>query len=245
MDSQQSLDSIYSHYREEVGKFVFDDSVASAFDDMIRRSVPGYATVLAMVRVFAEQYAVENSNCYDLGCSLGAATLAIRKGIGQRKCRIIAVDNSPAMLAKCERIIAADSGQAEVELIEADINNATIENASVAVLNYTLQFINPSKRDTLIKRIYDGMAKGGILILSEKIALAKEACHEFNIEMHHHFKRLHGYSDLEISQKRKALENVLLPDTLETHEERLKQAGFCRIHLWFRCFNFVSIAAVK
>ena len=245
MNSKQRLDEIYSHYRQEVGKFVFDDKVASAFDDMIRRSVPGYSTVLAMVRVFAEQYAKDDSNCYDLGCSLGAATLALRKGIGDRRCAIVAVDNSASMLSRCKSIIDADSGSADVELIEKDINNIHIENASVVVLNYTLQFINPAKRNGLIKRIYDSMLDGGILILSEKIALEKETCSQFNIDMHHHFKRLHGYSDLEISQKRKALENVLIPDTLETHEDRLEKAGFERIHLWFRCFNFVSIAAVK
>lgn len=245
MNKNNSTDSIYAHYRDEVSKFVFDANVAGVFDDMIQRSVPGYTTVLAMIKVFAEQYALAGSNCYDLGCSLGAATLAIRKGIDKPDCRIIAVDNSPRMLDRCREVIEADSSDVPVDLIEADIVDIAIDNASVVVLNYTLQFINPTKRDELIGRIYDGMLPGGVLILSEKIKFEDPSDEKFNVDMHHHFKRLHGYSDLEISQKRKSLEEVLVPDTLATHKQRLKQAGFSKHHVWFQCFNFVSIAAFK
>lgn len=245
MSEKKITDSIYAHYRDEVSKFVFDCKVASAFDDMIQRSVPGYTTVLAMVKVFTEQHATAGSNCYDLGCSLGAATLAMRKGIAKPGCRIIAVDNSAEMLDRCREIIETDTGDVPVELIESDIMDVAVENASVVVLNYTLQFINPKKRDELIGRIYDGMLPGGVLILSEKIAFEDTPSEKFNVDMHHHFKRLHGYSDLEISQKRKALEDVLVPDTIKTHQQRLKNAGFAQQHLWFQCFNFVSIAALK
>lgn len=245
MNKRDTTDSIYAHYRDEVSKFVFDANVVGVFDDMIQRSVPGYTTVLAMVKVFAEQYALASSNCYDLGCSLGAATLAMRKGINKPNCKIIAVDNSAEMLGRCREVIEADSSNVPVKLTEGDIVNVLIDNASVVVLNYTLQFINPTKRDDLIGRIYDGLLPGGVLILSEKIKFEDPASEKFNVDMHHHFKRLHGYSDLEISQKRKSLEDVLVPDSINAHKQRLKQAGFSKHHVWFQCFNFVSIAAFK
>jgi tRNA (cmo5U34)-methyltransferase len=238
-------DDIYSHYRERVADFVFDDTVAAVFDDMIRRSVPGYATVIAMTRVFAEHYAQPDSTCYDLGCSLGAGTLALRKGIGKPGCKIVAVDNSAAMVNKCREIVSFDKGDVPVEVVQADIRDVAIENASVVVMNFTLQFLSPDQRDAMVQKIYDGLRPGGVLLLSEKITFEDKTKDAFEIDMYHEFKKLMGYSDLEVAQKRKAIENVLLPDTLVTHRQRLKAAGFSKTYLWFQCFNFMSLAAFK
>lgn len=241
----EQKDNLYSEYRERVADFVFDDAVASVFDDMIARSVPGYATVIAMTKVFAEHYAQADSMCYDLGCSLGASTLAMRKGIAQPGCGIVAVDNSAAMVAKCREVVALDKSEVPVEVVCANIRDAPIENASVVVMNFTMQFLSPDQRDAMIQKIYDGLRPGGVLLLSEKIAFEDKAKDAFEIDMHHEFKKLMGYSDLEVAQKRKSLENVLLPDTLDTHRERLKTAGFAKTYLWFQCFNFMSLAAFK
>jgi tRNA (cmo5U34)-methyltransferase len=241
----EQKDDLYSHYRERVADFVFDDAVAAVFDDMIRRSVPGYATVIAMTKVFAEQYAQAGTVCYDLGCSLGASTLAMRKGIIQPGCRIVAVDNSESMVAQCREIVALDDSGVPVEAKQADIRDVPIENASVVVMNYTLQFLSPDQRDAMTQKIYDGLRPGGVLLLSEKIAFEDADKEAFETDMHHEFKKLMGYSDLEVAQKRKSLENVLLPETLAAHRTRLKKCGFTKTHLWFQCFNFMSLAAFK
>jgi len=241
----EAKDTLYSDYRERVADFVFDDAVASVFDDMIRRSVPGYATVIAMTKIFAERYAQGDSVCYDLGCSLGASTLAMRKGITRPGCKIIAVDNSESMAAQCCQIMVSDDSDVPVEVVCADIRDVPIENASVVVMNFTLQFLSPDQRDTMIQKIYDGLRPGGVLLLSEKIAFDDKDKEAFETDMHHEFKKLMGYSDMEIAQKRKALENILVRDTLETHKARLAQAGFTKTHLWFQCFNFMSLAAFK
>ncbi|MGE4286271.1 MAG: carboxy-S-adenosyl-L-methionine synthase CmoA [Phycisphaerae bacterium] len=239
-------DSIYSEYRERAADFVFDANVVSVFDDMIRRSVPGYATVIAMTKVFAEQAARDNTCLYDLGCSLGASTLAMRRGVeGKNGCRIIAVDNSKAMIERCDEIIRSDVSRVPVELRLADVRDVEIENASLCAMNYTLQFLSPDSRCELMAKIAGGTNRGGMLILSEKVRFESEEEDEFQREMHLNFKRLNGYSELEISQKRKSLENVLLMDTIDEHFVRLKSAGFSRAWVWQRCFNFVSIAAVK
>ena len=238
-------DTIYSEYRQLVADFVFDDKVAVVFDDMIRRSVPGYATVIAMTKVFAEHYAQADSVCYDLGCSLGAGTLAMRKGIDKPGCKIVAVDNSPAMVKQCGEIVAADDSDVPVEIRQADVQDVAIESASMVVMNFTLQFLSPDKRDAMIQKIYEGLNPGGVLLLSEKITFEDKDKEVFEIEMHQEFKKLMGYSDLEVAQKRKALENVLLPETLEMHRRRLKKAGFPKTYLWFQCFNFMSLAAFK
>jgi tRNA (cmo5U34)-methyltransferase len=238
-------DNIYSDYQQEISKFVFDGKVVSVFDDMIRRSVPGYSTVIGMTKAFTEQYAANNSNLYDLGCSLGAATLAMRKGLKAKNCRIIAIDNSQSMIDRCKEIIESDISPTPVDIINADIIDTQITNASIVCMNFTMQFLPPDKRAFMLKKIYDGLLDTGLLILSEKICFDTDDQQCFQTDMYHNFKKLNGYSDLEVSQKRKALENVLIPDTITRHKERLTECGFKTTYLWFQCFNFISLAAFK
>lgn len=238
-------DDIYANPLGELTKFRFDREVVDVFPDMIKRSVPGYATIVGMIGNLAERYAQANSNCYDLGCSLGAATLAMRHRIVAAECRIIGIDNSEAMIERCSKVIDADSCEVPVELIQGNLQDIEINNASVVVLNFTLQFIDPAERCEILRRIYAGLRPGGVLILSEKVAFEDGQHQELMIELHHNFKRANGYSELEIAQKRSAIEDVLIPETLEAHRDRLKQAGFSSSDVWFQCFNFASMIAIK
>lgn len=242
----KKLDAIYASPLDEIIDFRFDERVVDVFPDMIQRSVPGYGTMISTIGILAARYAQENSHCYDLGCSLGAVTLSMRQRITKPNCDIIAIDNSLAMIERGQQLLASDQTSAiPVTMVCADLQNVDIENASVVVLNFTLQFIPVEERLLLIKRIYQGLKPGGILILSEKIAFDEHAKQDFHIEAHHDFKRANGYSDLEISQKRSALEKVLIPETLASHQQRLKLAGFDFSELWFQCFNFISLVAIK
>ncbi|TGU70735.1 carboxy-S-adenosyl-L-methionine synthase CmoA [Geomonas terrae] len=242
----KKTDAIYAAPLQEMIDFKFDERVVAVFPDMIQRSVPGYGMIISNIGILAAKYAQAGSHCYDLGCSLGAATLSMRQRIKEPECDIIAVDNSPAMLERGRELLARDAAAAvPVTMICADIQEVPIENASVVVLNFTLQFIPPAQRPELIERIYAGLRPGGILILSEKIAFSEPARQHFHQELHHDFKRANGYSDLEISQKRSALENVMIPETLACHQERLKSAGFSSVEVWFQCFNFASMVAIK
>lgn len=241
----QPPDRIYAEPLDSVSGFTFDERVVSVFPDMIKRSVPGYATIIHMIGQMAERYAGADTRVYDLGCSLGAATLAMRHRINAANAVIVAVDNSEAMVTQCRAVLEADSGEVPVELICADIEAVDIHNASVCVLNFTLQFIPPPRRQALLGRIAAGMNPGGVLILSEKLAFADAEHQQLMIELHHNFKRANGYSDLEIAQKRAALENVLLPEPLPRHQKRLQDAGFRSADVWFQCFNFASIIAFK
>ena len=246
-------DTLYSDPLAESGLFRFDDSVAQVFPDMIKRSVPGYATIVSMTGLLAGRYATPGSVLYDLGCSLGASSLAMRQNIRRQGCRIIAVDNSPAMLERCRNIIDTDdtnthdtnTHDTRVSLVCSDLQDVTIENASVVVLNFTLQFIPREARDNLIARVFRGLLPGGIMVLSEKVTFEDPHLDALNIDLHHQFKRANGYSDLEVARKRNALENVLLPETLARHRQRIAAAGFSSCDVWFQCFNFASLIALK
>lgn len=239
-------DTIYAKPLEQMVDFRFDEKVVDVFPDMIQRSVPGYATLISNIGILAAKYAMDDSHCYDLGCSLGAVTLSMRQRIKKQNCRIIAVDNSPAMIEKAHHILASDiDADNGVQLVCEDIADTMINNASVVVMNFTLQFIPLVQRQQLINQIYQGLKPGGIFILSEKLAFPDADINTFHIEAHHDFKRANGYSDMEISQKRTALENVLIPESLEQHQQRLRAAGFGFTEKWYQCFNFVSMVAIK
>jgi len=238
-------DSLYADPLSEHGLFAFDDSVARVFPDMIKRSVPGYSTIVSMTGVLAGKYAMAGSVLYDLGCSLGASTLAMRQHIQQADCRIISVDNSTAMLERCQSIIDTDTHETPVTLTCADVQDVVITNASVVVLNFTLQFIPRELRDRVISGIYEGLLPGGVMVLSEKVTFEDPHLDELNIELHHQFKRANGYSELEVARKRSALETILLPETLNRHRQRIASAGFSSCDVWFQCFNFASLIALK
>lgn len=240
-----SRDKVFATPREQIEKFKFDDRVASVFGDMINRSVPGYGMMLDMIGVITRETVKPNTNCYDLGCSLGAATLSMRHNLPDDSCQLIGIDNSEAMVSRCQSIIDQDDATAPVDIRCEDILNCDIENASLVVMNLTLQFIDPAQREPLLERIYQGLNPGGILVLSEKTNLPNEHEQDTLTDYYYAFKRQQGYSDLEIAQKREALDNVMIPDTLGTHRTRLHQAGFSHVTPWFQCFNFMSLLAHK
>lgn len=249
--ASMSQDKLYALPRQRVGQFTFDESVVEVFPDMITRSVPGYASILSMIEQLTARYSKANSNLYDLGCSLGAATRLMRRQAPQNS-TVYAVDNAPAMIARLSEILAKDEVQNQfggsgcvVELLEADVRDVELCSASFVVLNLTLQFVPLDDRAALLGKIYRGLLPGGALLISEKICFEDVSQQELLADLHHDFKRAHGYSDLEIAQKRTAIENFLIPETMSTHCDRLRQVGFEQVVPWFQCFNFVSILAVK
>ncbi|CDG21472.1 tRNA (cmo5U34)-methyltransferase [Xenorhabdus poinarii G6] len=247
-------DHLFSAPIANLGDWRFDERVAEVFPDMVKRSIPGYSNIISMIGMLAERFVTPHSQIYDLGCSLGAATLSIRRAMSADNhptsartdgCRIIAIDNSPAMIERCRRHIDAFKASIPVDVIEQNILDTDIKNASMVVLNFTLQFLPPDDRQRMLDKIYAGLKPGGVLVLSEKFNFQDDQIGELLFNMHYDFKRANGYSELEISQKRSMLENVMRTDSVETHKSRLRKAGFQHVEVWFQCFNFGSLLAIK
>jgi tRNA (cmo5U34)-methyltransferase len=244
-------DNLFAEPLGDIGEFRFDQDVVDVFPDMLQRSIPGYQSIIAQSGLLAARYAQTDSTLYDLGCSLGATSLAMHKSLLQsdaipNNITIAGVDNSQAMLARCQGIVDnVDQTMIPIRLLLGDINSQPLDNASVIALNFTLQFIPPESRLSMMQKAYDALLPGGIMILSEKVCFDNPQLQQLHTDMYYNFKRLNGYSELEISQKRSALENVLIPDTIEDHHDRLKHAGFDTSSVWFQCFNFVSLIALR
>ncbi len=237
-------DALYAQALERQLPFRFDAAVADVFQDMIARSVPGYGLTLQMLAVAAQRFAQPGTACIDLGCSLAASTLAMRHHVPPGV-RLVGIDNSEAMISRARALVARDTATAPVELLCVDIQHATLSTASLVALNFTLQFVPRASRAELLSRIAPSLVPGGALVLSEKLALEDPAEQELLDELHHAFKAQQGYSALEIAQKRAAIENVLVPETLQAHRERLRSCGFRRVIVWLQCLNFVSLLAIR
>ena len=234
-DRPASTDRLFATAERHLVDFAFDEAVAAAFPDMIRRSVPGYETIVPLTGLIAAKHLRPGGRCYDLGCSLGATAHAVLAAIGQRPCEITAVDDSAAMLHRAQQLAGTEP---RLQWRRADIRELAFESADVVILNYTLQFLPPEDRLPLLRRLRDCLNDGGVLLLSEKLDE-----HGYFADLHLDFKRANGYSELEIAGKRTALENVMRTDTEETHLARLRTAGFPTPRVWFRCLNWASFVA--
>ena len=229
--------------QSDIADFRFDQDVVKVFDDMVRRSVPGYDSMIQMIGLIARMYGQDNTNYYDLGSSTGAITLSIALNNKSKNNQFFAIDNSKEMVEQCEKNLhnKVDNLQAICD----DINQVKINCASIVVLNLTLQFIDVNLRSNLIKKIYDGLEPGGILIISEKIHFDDAVTQNHITKLHIDFKKENGYSELEIANKRQAIENVLITETKEQHLNRLRDCGFVETSCFFQCLNFVSFLSVK
>ncbi len=238
-------DDLYRHPKSPLPPFEFDEQVVRVFDDMIRRSIPCYTEIINRQVQLIQHLYQPGTVIYDLGCSNGNLAVSLSREMISRPFQMVAVDNSAPMLRAFQERLSQIPAGPQITLQCEDICRTQISNASVVILNFTLQFIPPGQRNGLIMRIYEGLKPGGGLLFCEKITHANSAMADLQQTFYHAFKREQGYSDLEISQKREALEKVLFPEPLEKHCERLKRAGFEVMDVWQKWFNFAALIAIK
>ncbi|MEM7079606.1 MAG: carboxy-S-adenosyl-L-methionine synthase CmoA [Pseudomonadota bacterium] len=229
-------DDVYRNREDQIVDFAFNEAVVAVFPDMIRRSVIGYETVIPLTGLVAARHIGSEGTAYDLGCSLGATARALLAQNASPEIRVIGVDNSAPMIEEA-RALNQDP-RLTFEL--ADIRATDLIGAKVVLLNYVLQFIEPDMRLDTLSKIHSALAQDGLLIVSEKIRQADEAHQELFDATHLAWKRANGYTELEVSQKRTALENVMKVDDIATHQARFERAGFGRVVIWYQCMNWVS-----
>jgi tRNA (cmo5U34)-methyltransferase len=240
-------DKVFAKKRERIPDFSFNGETAAVFDDMLPRSVPMYEEIQRMVADLVSDFAVDDSSIYDFGCSTCTSFLAIDRLLPkERDVRFVGLDSSPEMLERAREKLAAEKFQRPFELRTADLNQGVhVDNASVALMVLTLQFVRPLYRDDLLASIYRGMKHNGCIILVEKVLGESSTLNRLFIKYYYDLKRRNGYSDLEISQKREALENVLVPYRLDENRELLRRTGFRNVDVFFKWFNFCGMLAMK
>ena len=223
-------------------QFEFDEEVASVFDDMLDRSVPFYKEMQRLSIVFANNFLENGSRVYDLGCSTATTLIELSKNCN-KDLKLIGIDNSKAMLERANNKSKAFG--VDIKFICNNIFDVDLKDAKVIFSNYTLQFIRPLQREKLVKKIYDGLTEGGVFIFSEKLVSQNSILNKQLIDEYYSFKKAQGYSEFEISQKREALENVLIPYTEDENNKMIKDAGFSHCEMIFKWVNFATFIAIK
>ena len=238
-------DRLYRTPHQPVAPFVFDKRVADVFDDMIHRSVPLYSEIIRQQARMLQSVCRSETRLYDLGCSTGNLALALCERMPPGRFNMIAVDSSQPMIDRFSRRVEAAGRTRDITTVCDDIRKIELSCACAVVINFTLQFIPPEDRDRLVERVYKALEPGGIFLFSEKTVHPDPKLAKLQVDFYHRMKRQHGYNELEISQKREALENVLVPETVSEHHARLTKCGFGAIDVWLKWFNFCSWICVK
>ena len=250
-----NTDTLYSTPDLNLVDFAFDQRVVNVFPDMIRRSVPAYETIVPLSALVAVRSIPDHSTpdqkvtashppgaIYDLGCSRGATTAALLN-YSRANQQVIGVDNSPEMIAAARDGIAALTDSEAAKRVTwrcEDIRTTPIKHADAVVMNYTLQFVPPEEREDLLVRIRDGLRPGAPFVYAEKVVLDDPTSQSWANDRHLDFKRANGYSELEIAQKRTAIENIMVPESCDAHLSRLNNLGFERVNQWFQLLNWAA-----
>ncbi len=238
-------DKIYAQPMADRQPFTFNESVVRVFDDMLTRSIPHYRELLLLQSKIAADSYQPGTRIYDLGCSTGNLELLISERLADTAFHLTAVDSSAPMIDRFTKRFDKTDWADRITPVCGDIRNINFEAASVVIINFTLQFISLARRKELIVKIFGALRPGGVLLVSEKIIHRDPVLTRMQQDFHYAFKKENGYSDLEISQKRDALENVLIPETVESHLKRFREAGFKQIDVWHKWFNFMSVICRK
>jgi len=230
-----------------VRDFEFDQNVVDVFNDMLLRSIPFYTEIQRMIGEMARFFYQPKTCIYDLGCSIGNSLKTLTEAVTESDATFIGIDSSEPMLKRARQYLGKEGRKPRVKLILADLDGKdfSIGNASVVIMNWTLQFIRPIYRERLLRKIALGTNRGGVLILCEKVLVAPPVLNRLYIDLYHGFKSRNGYSRLEIAKKREALENVLIPNKLQENFELLYLAGYRHLDVFFRWYNWAGLIAVK
>ena len=242
-----SVDRIFAVPRKKTQDFNFGKETTAVFDDMLLRSVPYYAEIQRMVAELVGDFASPGTQIYDLGCSTCNTFLNIAQTLPpELNVNFVGIDSSQEMLKKARQKLDEEKFQRPCELVCADLNQGVnISNASVVMMILTLQFVRPLVRHKMIESIQRGMTQDGCLILVEKVLGEDSTFNRLFIKHYYEMKMRNGYSEMEIAQKREALENVLVPYRLEENKTLLAEAGFRHVDVFFKWYNFCGIIAIK
>ncbi len=225
--------------------FAFNERVVEVFDDMLDRSIPFYRQVIEGQAQLLDNFLQTGDKVYDLGCSTGTTLLALARLLAPKELQFVGIDNSSPMLDKARLKAELYTKQQSLSFLLEDITDFGHSGAGCIILNYTLQFIRPLQRESFLQRLYTNLQPGGILLLSEKVINHDKRLNRAFIDIYHQFKKTRGYSELEIARKREALENVLIPFSVQENRAMLQKSGFVSVTTYLQWFNFTSFVAVK
>lgn len=222
----------------------FTQEVADVFENMLERSIPELDGMRDVVTRLACKFALPNTQVIDLGCSAGGSLIPIIREKG-RTVSYIGVENSVPMIEKAEELIGALNVDYLLQNMDLRSQFPQADNCSVILSVLTLQFIPMEHRQSLLHRVISSLNSGGAFVLVEKVLGNDHFLNDLMTTLYQQMKRDNGYSEVQIAEKKRSLENALVPVSARSNEELLRSAGFKHVECIWRNLQFVGWIAVK
>lgn len=222
----------------------FDSEIVPVFDEHVRQSVPMYDEIHRLISDISAWFLEDDTNMYDIGTSTGEVIKNLLDRYPKKNIQLIGVDNSPEMVEKAQERF---SERKNVNINHLDLirDDCSFENACLITSVLTMQFIPQRYRQSIINNVYEGLNKGGCLILVEKVVGSNARFNEMWVEMYHEMKLRNGLSEQHVFEKASAIRGVMRPYTLKENIEMLDKAGFKDVDTFFKWNNFVGFVAIK
>ncbi|MDB5860285.1 MAG: type 12 methyltransferase [Ramlibacter sp.] len=219
------------------------ENISEDFDSHIRKSIPLYDSGHTVVCHYSDFFLKPDSLVYDIGCSTGSmlTKLAARH---PHNCdlRLVGVDTVADMVGKARQLAAKDQ---RLSFIHANALDLEFEPADMIIANYTIQFLPPRVRQTMIDRIYQALNWGGAFFMFEKVRAPDGRFQDYANQVYVEFKLENGFSEAEIINKSRSIKGVMEPFSTQGNIDLLKRAGFVDIMTVQKYVCFEGFLAIK
>ena len=203
----------------------FEFDTIEDFDKHINLSIPSYETLSDVFTGVACAFAQPESSVVDLGCSTGKFLSELPKA---NDCNYIGIDKT-----KLKNIHKG------FELTIGDVEKVlpNLDNVSVVVSMFTLQFMGKLKRKRVLSHIKEKVLEGAIFLVAEKVYLDDPLIQTLVHKMHIQEKRKSFY-DKEILDKDTQLAISMFCKTEKELLEELSEIG--NVSKVWQSYNFMG-----
>jgi tRNA (cmo5U34)-methyltransferase len=229
----------------ENASWTFAGDVADAFDDHVSKSVPLYHQGHDLICAVSDFFVKPGSVCYELGCSTGSLTLKLAEhNKAKAGANFIGIDVEPDMIERA-KAKANTAGLKNTTFVADDIMALEFQQADLIVAYFTVQFVRPSVRQTLIDKIYNALHWGGAFVLFEKVRAPDARFQDIASLLYNDYKLDQGYSPDEIISKSRSLKGVMEPFSTQGNIDLLHRAGFKDLMTLQKYICFEGMLAIK
>ncbi len=240
----QNIEKAGDNISTDVSSWSFAGKTPLVFDEHISKSVPGYDEGQQIIASYCDFFInLSPKRIYDLGCSTGSLLQKIEARHSNKEISYIGYDVIPEMIDIAKKRNFFNKNRFDFSC--KDILEVDFLESSVFTSYYTLQFILPSVRQTLVNKIYESLSWGGAFFVFEKTRGPDGRFQDMNTHVYNDYKLRNGYKPEEIFSKSRSLAGVLEPFSDRGNYEMFQRAGFKDIEYIFTNISFKGWICVK
>jgi tRNA (cmo5U34)-methyltransferase len=219
------------------------EEISKDFDEHIEKSIPLYRQGHELVCRYSDFFLKPDSLVYDIGCSTGQFLAELARHHPQKPhLRLVGIDTVEDMIGFAKDLAAQDR---RVSFVLANALDVDFDPCDMVVANYTIQFLPPRVRQTLIDVLYRALNWGGAFFMFEKVRAPDSRFQDYANQVYIEFKLENGFSEAEIIRKARSIKGVMEPFSTQGNIDMLKRAGFTDIVTIQKYVCFEGFLAIK